>query len=76
MLSARMEQALEGLKRDGANRVVVTHAIVVKASAVALITARPLDSVFKMDIAPLSCTVLCYRTSWSIESPPELRAPL
>ncbi|KNH10304.1 Phosphoglycerate mutase family [Candidatus Burkholderia brachyanthoides] len=55
MLSARVEQALERLKRDGANRVVVTHAIVVKA-AVALITARPFDSVFKMDIVPLSCT--------------------
>jgi broad specificity phosphatase PhoE len=75
MLAERVARAMERLRTGDRDCIVVTHAIVVKA-AVAQVTGRPLASVFRMDIAPLTSTVLGYDTEWSVRAQDELRAPL
>jgi broad specificity phosphatase PhoE len=73
MLAARVAEGLARIGREnsGERCIVVTHAIVVKA-AVAHARGEPLGSVFAMDLAPLSSTVLRRPSgtlSWTVELP-------
>lgn len=73
MLAARVTEGIARIAREmpDGRCIVVTHAIVVKA-AVAHALGQPLSSVYAMDFAPLSSTVL--RTpsgmqTWTVELP-------
>jgi broad specificity phosphatase PhoE len=65
MLAERVNAALERIVRGGRPCMVVTHAIVIKA-ALAHVRAEPLESVFRIDVAPLSCTRLGHELKPSV----------
>jgi broad specificity phosphatase PhoE len=76
MLVERVAGALADLNpREDRRLIVVTHAIVVKAALVHVL-GLPLAAIFRMDLAPLSATVLDYDAGWSVDPMPELRASL
>ncbi len=72
MLAARVAQGLACIESNACERcIVVTHAIVVKA-ALAQVLGMPLESVYSMNVAPLSSTVLKRASpadAWTAESP-------
>ncbi|WP_061115641.1 MULTISPECIES: histidine phosphatase family protein [unclassified Caballeronia] len=75
MLAARVAQGLAFVDRLNARErcIVVTHAIVVKV-ALAHMLGMPLQSVYGMNFAPLSSTVLKRASpadAWTAESPHE-----
>lgn len=74
MLAARVIEGLARIEREmrGERCIVVTHAIVMKV-AVAHALRKPLTSVYAMNFAPCSATVLNRSTSaqdWTVSLPP------
>lgn len=71
VLGDRMRRVIDRLADQEQSTIIVTHAAPIRA-AVAHALAMPLASAMRLDVAPLSATVLSHGRQWRLQ---ELRRP-